>query len=65
MTLKEYLEARNLSDAEMARRVGNGCTARAIKSYRYFYRIPRPERMHDIERATNGAVKLKDWMEEV
>lgn len=59
MRLATFMEARRLSDEEMARRVG--CSAGAIYRLKMQYFRPSLERAYRIEQVTKGHVGLADW----
>lgn len=58
MTLAEYLEAHGMSQTAFAET--SGVPQQDISKY-LRGRLPRPERIRQIQEATNGAVALADW----
>lgn len=59
MQLRDYLHREWLTGADMARMVGVSRTSMA--RYLNGERVPDPDIMTAIERATNGAVGPRDW----
>jgi DNA-binding transcriptional regulator YdaS (Cro superfamily) len=60
MKLLDYMRAENLDDQAMAGRIG-GCSAHAVKKWKYGERSPDPDRIIRIEEVTGGKVSLRDW----
>lgn len=60
MTLGDYMKERGWDDEEVARRLG-GCTAHAVKKWKYGERIPRREMVIKIEALTDGMVRPADF----
>ena len=61
MTLSEYMLTSDIDDDAMAALIG-GCTAHAVKKWRYRERMPRPEAMRRIFEVTGGRVTANDFM---
>ena len=59
MKLEAYLEWTGESDYDFARRVK--LSINAIRKYRYGVRIPRPENLLRIKKATKNMVAEADW----
>lgn len=60
MTLTSWLTKTNTSDADFAERIG--VTRQALWRYKSAGRIPKPEIIARISRATNGKVTANDFM---
>lgn len=60
MTLTSWLTKTNTSDADFAERIG--VTRQALWRYKVAGRIPKPEIIARISRATNGKVTANDFM---
>lgn len=61
MTLQEYLEKRDLTEAEFAQIIGKNQTT--VGRYKRGTLMPRPSTIVKIEEVTKGAVKFKDWVQ--
>lgn len=61
MLFREYMERSALTDEAMAGRLG-GCTAHAVKKWRYRERVPRPAMLRRIAEVTSGAVSASDFL---
>lgn len=61
MLLAEYMKASGLEDEEFANHVG-GCSAHAVKKWRYRERVPRPDQMRRIAEITDGQVTPNDFV---
>lgn len=61
MTLLDYMRSLGLDDEAMATLVG-GCTASAVKKWKYRERAPRLPELVRIEAVTGGAVKPCDFL---
>lgn len=59
MKLIDYLKLSNLDDEAFASSIG--CSASAVRKWKYGERIPRRHALKRIERATNGAVTVADF----
>lgn len=62
MSLAEFLDSENLSDAAFAKLIG--ITRQAVHRYRRGDRIPDPKTMAKIVKATKGAVTPNDFYEQ-
>ncbi|TFE97751.1 hypothetical protein B5M44_14185 [Shinella sumterensis] len=60
MTLTSWLTKTNTSDADFAERIG--VTRQALWRYKVAGRVPKPEIIARISRATNGKVTANDFM---
>lgn len=60
MTLNEFMKLANLSDTDIARKLG--CSEGAVKKWRYGERIPRRDQLRQIHDITNGAVTANDFV---
>lgn len=60
MKLIDYMRDEKLDDERMAEMIG-GCTAHAVKKWKYGERTPDAARMLKIEEITNNRVSLRDW----
>ncbi len=60
MKLLDYMRAENLGDEAMACRIG-GCSAHAVRKWKYGERSPGADRIIRIEEVTGGKVGLHDW----
>ena len=60
MKLLDYMRVEDLDDEAMAGRIG-GCSAHAVKKWKYGERSPDPDRIIRIEEVTGGKVGLRDW----
>lgn len=60
MTLTSWLSKTKTSDAEFADRIG--VTRQALWRYKFAGRIPKPEIIARISRATNGEVTANDFV---
>lgn len=63
MKLVDFMRNHRLSDDEFAASVG-GCSAFAVRKWKYGERIPRGETLNRIAAATGGAVTANDFMPE-
>lgn len=63
MNFRDYLERHDLSDVEMADRLG--VSHQAVEKWRYGYRIPRMTTIKLISIITRGKVTANDWMDEI
>ena len=54
------MDKRNLDDEAMAALIG-GCSAHAVKKWRYAERMPRPAAIARIVKATDGKVTAADF----
>lgn len=61
MLLAEYMKASGLEDEGFANSVG-GCSAHAVKKWRYRERVPRPDQMRRIAEITGGKVTPNDFV---
>lgn len=61
MTLQEYLEKYDLTEAEFAAKIGKNQTT--VGRYKRRTLTPRPPVIAQIQEATKGAVKFKDWVQ--
>lgn len=61
MKLSEFMSAAGLDDEQMAALLG-GCTAHAVKKWRYGERLPRPEQLRRIAEVTGGQVTPNDFV---
>lgn len=61
MRLADWLLRHQMSDADFARRIGSHRTE--VWNYRTGRRMPRADKVADIERATRGEVRAKDFRE--
>ena len=61
MTLRDFLKAKRLKDHEFAYLLG-GCSAHAVKKWKYGEREPDASTILKIEETTGGLVTLKDWV---
>lgn len=65
MTLLQYLRRRTLKVTEFNKKLaefGVKVTDISVGRYCNGHRIPSPEIMEAIRKATNGAVQLRDWI---
>lgn len=62
MFFREYMERSALTDEAMAALLG-GCSAHAVKKWRYRERVPRPAMLRKIVEVTGGAVTASDFLE--
>lgn len=60
MTLAQYLRDNKLTDGTFAARIG--CSAGAVRKWKYGERMPRPEQIKRIADATAGAVSAIDLL---
>lgn len=60
MDLKHYMSEHRLDDEQMAALIG-GVSAHGVSKWRRGVRIPRPDEMAKIARATKGAVQPNDF----
>jgi transcriptional regulator with XRE-family HTH domain len=63
MKLDAYLKRERLSTAEFAERIG--VTAEAVRLYLTGQRIPRPKTVARIAQETGGAVRFRDFFDEM
>jgi transcriptional regulator with XRE-family HTH domain len=63
MTLKDWLAAHRMSDAEFARVSGIGQRA-LVQKYRHGRQFPGPENLRRIREATKGAVTADDFVDQ-
>jgi hypothetical protein len=61
MDLGSFMKANGLDDAAMAVLIG-GCSASAVKKWRYRERVPRSDHLHRIAEATGGQVTANDLL---
>ena len=61
MDLGSFMKANGLDDVAMAALIG-GCSASAVKKWRYGERIPRPDHLRRIADATSGQVTPNDFL---
>lgn len=61
MKLADFMRGHGLSDDAFAARVG-GCSAFAVRKWKYGERIPRGETLNRIAAATGGAVTANDFV---
>ena len=61
MTLEEFMRANGLDDDAMAEKL-KGCTAHAVKKWRYRERTPRPAMQRRIAEVTGGEVTANDFV---
>ncbi len=61
MLFREYMERSALTDEAMAVLLG-GCSAHAVKKWRYRERVPRPAMLRRIVEVTDGAVTASDFL---
>lgn len=59
MRLSDYLTKRQITSQEFAIKIRASLSA--VQKWRIKNRLPRPQTILKIERATKGSVKLKDW----
>lgn len=60
MKLDHYLTMRNETSEDFAKRIG--ASKHAVIKWRQHKRVPRPEMMATIARATSWAVRVEDWI---
>lgn len=60
MKLSEFMRDAKLDDDAMAAKVG--CSAGAVRKWRYGERMPRPDQMIRLREATDGAVTADDFL---
>jgi hypothetical protein len=60
MKLIDWMRREKLDDEQVARMVGD-CTGHAVKKWKYGERVPDATRILQIEKVTNGRVRLRDW----
>lgn len=60
MRLADYLSTNEISDAAFASRIG--VSRQALHRYRRGERMPRPDQLHRIREATDGAVTADDFL---
>ena len=61
MDLTSFMKVNSLDDAAMAALIG-GCSASAVKKWRYGERIPRSDHLRRIATATGGQVTPNDFL---
>ena len=61
MKLSDFMTASGLDDDQMAALLG-GCSAHAVKKWRYGERLPRPEQLRRIAEVTDGQVMPNDFV---
>ena len=60
MTLREFMKSNNLTEADMASKIG--ASIGAIRKWRYGDRVPRGPHMRRITEVTCGAVTANDFV---
>jgi len=60
MKISDWLEAQEISDSDLAERIG--VSRQALYRYKAGHRTPRPSIIHRIREATNGAVTADDFL---
>jgi DNA-binding transcriptional regulator YdaS (Cro superfamily) len=63
MKLATYMDRNGLDDEAMAAQIG-GVSSHAVKKWRYGERVPRPDAMQRLAKATGGKVTADDFMRE-
>lgn len=61
MTLQEFLEKNEMTEAEFAQLIGKNQTT--VGRYKRLEHLPNVEMILKIEEVTNGKVKFKDWVQ--
>ena len=61
MRLESYMNEHDLGDAAMAAQIG-GCSASAVRKWRYGHRIPRAPVIIRIRQITGGLVTADDFI---
>jgi len=61
MKLGSYMSERDLGDAAMAAQIG-GCSASAVRKWRYGHRVPRAPVIIRIRQITGGLVTANDFI---
>lgn len=60
MTLSEYMRNAGIDDDALAAKLG--CSAGAVRKWKYGERTPRPDQMVRIREVTGGAVTADDFL---
>lgn len=61
MTLHEFLEKNEMTEAEFAAKIGKNQTT--VGRYKRLEHFPSVKMILKIERVTDGKVKYKDWVQ--
>ena len=61
MKLSDWMQAENLSDRDVAEKIGS--TPQSVQLYRTGKRVPLPDKMLAISMTTRGEVRANDFYE--
>lgn len=61
MQLLDYMKQQNITDEDLAAKIG-GCSAFAVRKWKYRERQPSADVIYKIGQITSGSVSLSDWL---